>query len=104
MIHIVWRFRAKQERLADFLACYGVQGKWFQLFARSRSYRATQLWRDAADELTFVTIDSWTSEAGFSKFQTQFAAEYQELDRYCEGLTEAEEKIGVFAADVDAEL
>ena len=62
----------------------------------SPDYLGTQLLQDAADPLSFLTIDRWTSQQAFDRFKQHFAAEYQLLDGECESLTEAEAMIGAF--------
>ncbi len=96
MVHIVWRFRAKHDRLADFHRAYSPDGDWAQLFRISPEYRGTTLLQDATDPCSFLLTDTWTSEQAFAQFRIDYAAEYESLDRACEALTEQEVKIGMF--------
>ena len=43
-----------------------------------------------------AALNRWESEAAFEEFRQQFAAQYEALDRECEGLTQTETKIGIF--------
>jgi len=70
---IVWEFRVKAGRKAEFEQRYGPRGDWAQLFRRSPAYRGTDLLRDTADANRYLT-----------------------LDRECEALTESERCLGWF--------
>jgi heme-degrading monooxygenase HmoA len=93
---IVWRFTIHPESKVRFESIYGPNGAWAVLFARSAGYRGTELLRGTSDPNSYLTIDRWESEAAFEEFRRQFAAEYEALDRQCEGLTQTEAKIGIF--------
>ncbi len=102
MLHIIWRFRVRHDRLNDFVARYNANGAWATLFARSPDYRGTQLLQDVADPPSFLTIDRWTSQQAFDNFKQEFAAEYLALDCDCESLTEEEVKVGIFTDQVSS--
>jgi heme-degrading monooxygenase HmoA len=96
MTFILWRFRAKADRVGQFRRVYGADGDWAKLFRRSPEYQGTQLLQDVAEERTFVVIDRWASGESFARFHHEFAKEYEELDRKCLELTEEETPIGAF--------
>ena len=93
---IVWRFTIDPESKVRFESIYGPNGAWAVLFARSAGYRGTELLRNTSEPNSYLTIDRWESEAAFEEFRQQFAAQYEALDRECEGLTQSETKIGIF--------
>ena len=99
MVHIIWIFRARPERRADFLAHYNAEGAWAQLFARARGYIRTTLQQDAADADRFLCIDAWNDLDAFMQFKREHADAYAALDRQCEQLTLEEKHIGVFVAE-----
>ena len=93
---IVWRFTIDPESKHRFESVYSPNGAWAVLFARSSGYRGTELLRSKTEPNSYLTIDRWESEAAFEEFRTQFAAQYEALDRECEGLTTSETMIGIF--------
>jgi heme-degrading monooxygenase HmoA len=90
---ILWSFDVAPEHEAAFIATYGPQGEWAQLFARAPGFIGVELYRDGG---RFLTIDRWLSEPAFAAFQAEFAEAYLALDARCEALTRAETKLGAF--------
>ncbi|HBG20681.1 MAG TPA: hypothetical protein DDY32_15790 [Desulfobulbaceae bacterium] len=96
---LIWRFRVRPDCLADYLACYGPDGDWVRLFRRSPGFCETLLLKDLTVPDWYLTIDRWRSEAAYGEFRREFALEYRQLDRQCEGLTLAEEFLGAFCEE-----
>jgi heme-degrading monooxygenase HmoA len=96
---IVWEFRVRQEKEAEFVEQYGPEGSWARLFRRSGGYIRTELVRDVADRFRFLTLDYWQTEESFNDFHQRNLAEYERLDKELEGLTEEETRLGGFLAD-----
>ena len=94
----IWAFKVHPEHVDAFGRHYREGGAWTQLFRRARGYVGTQLLRDATDPLRFVTIDTWHSVEDYETFRAEYASEYAELDRLCEGLTLEETLIGRFSS------
>lgn len=94
---IVWEFRVRQEKETEFVEQYGPEGSWARLFRRSGGYIRTELVRNVADRLRFLTLDYWQTEEEFNDFQQRNLAEYQRLDKELEGLTEKEARLGAFS-------
>ena len=92
----VWEFSVKAARQAEFESHYGPDGSWARLFRKSPGYLGTELWHDRADEHRYVTIDRWASADAWKQFRAGFAADYERLDRECEGLTARETPLGEF--------
>jgi heme-degrading monooxygenase HmoA len=61
----------------------------------SPEHLGVELLRDVANPSRYLTIDRWKTSEAFGAFRKAHAAEYEALDVRCEGLTEAEVKIGV---------
>ena len=93
---IVWEFRIKPQADAEFVRHYGPDGSWAQFFRGSKGYIRTELMRDVADRLRFVTLDYWQSQEEFLSFREQNQSEYQRLDKEFESLTEKETRLGAF--------
>jgi len=96
MLHIIWRFRAKPDRLEQFLDRYNPEGVWAEFFRKSHDYKGTELWKDGSDRYRFLTIDHWSSEEAYARFCAESREEYAALDRDCEHLTEEEVRVGMF--------
>jgi heme-degrading monooxygenase HmoA len=93
---ILWSFEAAPGKAAEFERCYGPDGDWARLFARSRDYQGTELLRDALRPGRYLTIDRWTTPAAFEAFKREWQAEYEALDRAGAELTMSETPVGVF--------
>jgi quinol monooxygenase YgiN len=96
MIHILWEFKVRADRVDEFLRHYSSDGTWAQLFRKSAAFKETVLMRDAASPLRFVTLDTWEDQSGFEDFKQSFRSEYEAIDRQCEALTQSENLIGIF--------
>lgn len=96
VVHFVWEFVAREDKIAEFERHYGSTGDWAKLFQKSRGFQGTKLLRDAEHRRRYVTIDRWESFEAHVAMRGEFAKEYEELDRKCEPLTESERRIGVF--------
>ena len=96
MLHIIWRFRAKPDKVEEFRRVYAGDGDWARLFARSTGYLGTELLADMTDQLVFVVIDRWETRGAYERFKTDYGAEYMALDKACCELTEEETEIGKF--------
>ena len=98
---IVWEFKVRQAREAEFVQKYGPDGDWARFFRgapddMSPGYIRTELVRDVAVDFRYLTLDYWQSEEEFKRFREQNLAEYERLDKEFEGLTESETRLGTF--------
>jgi heme-degrading monooxygenase HmoA len=93
---IVWAFRPRPGREADFERAYGPAGAWVALFRQAPGYLGTELFRPAEDAGQYLTVDRWDSRAAYEAFRAERRAEYDALDRACEGLTASEERVGEY--------
>jgi hypothetical protein len=94
----IWEFTVKPEKLSKFELAYGPTGDWVQLFRKHEAFIKTELHRNLAGPNRYITVDYFTSEAGFEKFKELFHSEYKTLDRRLEDLTISERSIGNFEA------
>ena len=93
---ILWRFRARPGREADFERAYGDDGLWSRLFRQSEGYLGTELMRGT--DGTYLTIDRWSTEDAYRAFKDLEAVRYAELDAHCEALTVEETWLGAIEA------
>jgi len=93
----IWEYRVRSDAVEQFREYYGPSGRWVQLFRRAPGYSGTSLYQDVADNERYVTVDRWESEESFRDFREKFAAEFEELDEFCESLTASETRVGRFA-------
>jgi heme-degrading monooxygenase HmoA len=94
MLTIIWRFRARAGREAEFERAYGSSGDWVRLFRTAPGYLGSELWKDTAGSGAYLTIDRWNSEAAYHAFRQDAGEAYGQMDRRCADLTETEEEIG----------
>lgn len=79
-----------------FEEIYGAEGAWTKLFGRDVAYRGTRLVKDVARERVYLTLDFWETREAYEKFKKENAAEYERIDRECEGMTVRELRLGEF--------
>jgi heme-degrading monooxygenase HmoA len=97
VLYILWRFRAKPDKVEEFQRRYAGDGDWAKLFAQAPGFQATDLLADTSDPLAFVVIDRWTTRGAYERFREQYGAEYEALDNQCRELTEEETAIGYYS-------
>ena len=98
MFVILWMFHVKPDREREFVQAYAPDGEWAALFRRDAHYLGTELLRDEATPLRYVTIDRWTSASPYASFLARNAGDFEALDRRCDELTEQEMKVGEYAS------
>jgi hypothetical protein len=76
------------------VAKYGPEGAWARFFRGSAGYIRTELVRDVAADLRFLTLDYWQTEEEFNRFRQLNLAEYERLDQEFAGLTVQETRLG----------
>jgi quinol monooxygenase YgiN len=96
MFVIVWEFRVKHDRLAEFKDAYRPDGTWAQLFRKASGFVETELLRDRDDRTRFVTFDKWKSRDDYDAFRTTHESEYLAIDARMEKLTDFEGQVGLF--------
>jgi Antibiotic biosynthesis monooxygenase len=94
----LWEFSVLPARQPEFVSHYGPDGSWVRLFRLAQGYLGTELLNDRTDPLRYVTIDRWQTAEHWHAFRRQFSAQYEALDRRCEGLTAREVPLGEYAA------
>ena len=77
----VWEYEVAADHTDAFVAAYGAEGEWGQLFRAGRGYVGTELYRSADDEARFVTVDRWTDEEAWREFLEASRETYDRLDK-----------------------
>ena len=95
MTHMrLWRYAVPPASEKQFLAAYGPQGSWAELFKSVQGFLRTELWK--AGDGDYLTADHWRSLQDFERFQSERGEEYRRLDDALDGLTGDEMFIGAF--------
>jgi heme-degrading monooxygenase HmoA len=92
---IIWTYDVPPQGSAAFIAAYGPEGDWGQLFAKGAGFIGVELYRRGD---AFLTIDRWLSEDAFNAFQSAFGDQYEALDAKLAHLTRSQTRIGAFTA------
>lgn len=92
----MWEYHVLSDRVDEFEALYGPQGKWSDLFRQSTGYIRTELHRDRSQVDRFITVDYWESYGAWLDWRARFEAQFEELDRRGEHLTADERELGRF--------
>ena len=103
MYTILWEFRPAAGKEKAFESAYGPDGVWPPFFAKGDGYVGTELLTDVERPGRYVTIDRWQSREHYETFNREHAAEYAEIDKRCEALTESEDQIGSFDSSATTE-
>jgi heme-degrading monooxygenase HmoA len=85
---ILWRFRVRPGREAEFEAAYGDDGTWAHFFRSGEGFLGTELMRGT--DGTYLTIDRWTTRSAYQAFRDAHARRYAEVDAAGEQLTTEE--------------
>ena len=83
----LWEFEVKRGSEEKFEEVYGADGAWAKLFLQDSQYRGTRLVKDVARERVYLTLDFWETREAYEKFKRENAAEYERIDKECEGMT-----------------
>jgi heme-degrading monooxygenase HmoA len=98
MYRIVWEYDVRPAEVAQFEQVYGPEGLWAKFFRNSTDYVGTELFRNLGSGEAahrYITLDRWRSRAAYEAFRKTFAADYAQLDEWCERLVEHERTLGV---------
>jgi hypothetical protein len=93
---LVWSYRPRPDREAEFVTEYGSSGSWTRLFARSPDYLGTQLLLPNDRDGAYLVIDYWRTAEGHSSFLAQLGAEYAALSQRLSELWIEEVSLGSF--------
>jgi heme-degrading monooxygenase HmoA len=97
IVHLIlWTFRPRAGREAEFERVYGPDGDWARFFRGAPGYLGTDLLRATGGEPRYVTIDRWSTRAAYEAFRAGNLSEYESIDRRCESLTDEETSLGSF--------
>jgi heme-degrading monooxygenase HmoA len=96
---VVWEYEVKPGCDQQFVAAYGPEGAWAQLFRKSTEFLGVELTRSVGHPARYFTFDMWVSKAAFEVFCEQNSAAYVALDQKLSGLTEWERRVGAFPSE-----
>ena len=96
MNEIIWEFRARPGKEAEFEEAYGGDGAWSRLFMKSQDFLGTVLLRDRQTPSRYLTVDRWREAGAFARFKLENLEGYERLDKACEGLADSEKLVGTF--------
>ena len=77
----------------DFERVYGADGAWARLFASSSGFEGTELFASLSRPGRYLTIDRFTDEAAWTRFQAEHWDAYRRLDAETEALTVEEREL-----------
>jgi antibiotic biosynthesis monooxygenase (ABM) superfamily enzyme len=89
---VIYGYRIKPERIAEFEATYSVTGAWAGLLRTVPGYLGTQLL--CRGEGDYATIDRWSERAAYDHFRSLHA--YDDLYERCAALKLSDGLIGIF--------
>ncbi len=76
-----WEYEVPADHTDAFVAAYGGDGEWGQLFRAGRGYVGTELYRSTDDKARFVTVDRWTDHEAWREFLEKSREAYARLDQ-----------------------
>ena len=77
----VWEYVVAADHADAFVAAYGADGEWGQLFQAGQGYVGTELYRSTDDKDRFVTVDRWTDHGAWRRFLEESREIYDQLDK-----------------------
>ena len=92
----IWEYRVEPAHVDEFVAAYGPEGDWAELFRKHAGYIGTELLRDRESPDRFVTINSWTDRESWAAFRGEAREAFDALDARCERFTRSERQLGEF--------
>ena len=93
---VIWEFRVREGREAEFGNVYGPTGEWCELFKEGDGYLGTELYRDEITPSRYLTMDRWVSSGAYEAFKQNHLKAYEAMDGRSEQMTEAEIYLGAF--------
>lgn len=96
MIYVLWQFKPRRGKREEFERVYASDGAWAKLFRHDPAYRETRLLRETQRKDVYLCMDIWNDLKSYEAFKQLHRADYDQLDRECEALTDEEIAIGIF--------
>ena len=93
---LVWEYRVRRERLAEFVSLYSADGAWATLFSKGEGFLGSHLMRDESSPARYMTIDRWRDATCYEAFQWRHQKEYDALNQRCAPLLAHEQRVGTF--------
>ena len=89
----VWRYDVSRDFREEFVREYGPAGSWAALFARSSAFVDTALYVDVTRVGSYLTVDRFVDETGWTRFRKEHDAAYVRLGDELGHLTVAQEEL-----------
>jgi heme-degrading monooxygenase HmoA len=89
----VWRYEVVPGCEAEFERAYSSAGDWARLFARSKGFRGTRLYRDVERPAIYLTVDLFEGHEAWAAFLEAHRDAYEDLDGRCSPLTVSQSEL-----------
>lgn len=89
----VWRYDVAPQSCDEFVREYGPAGSWATLFALSPEFVDTALYADVTRAGSYLTVDRFVDEHGWTRFRLEHDAAYLRLGDALQHLTVAQEEL-----------
>lgn len=93
MYRIVWTYTLGGADARAFEKAHGPGGDWAGLFGQSPHYLGTTLYRDTARDDHYLSVDYWTSEAGWRGFVRDHGPQCEALANRLASQTNSRERL-----------
>lgn len=93
---VIWKYKIKPENKETFEFEYGRNGTWAKLFAKSKNYRGSFLYKSEDEMDTYILMDTWINKLTYEDFKKVNQVKYDKISSGFENLYMTEEKTGSF--------
>jgi hypothetical protein len=98
MVAIVWQFRVKGGREAEFENMYGADGEWTTMNRHTRSYLGSSFLRDQSEASRYLVIEYWSEMLVSEQHKAYHPGALAAFEGRRTELVESAEPLGVFSA------
>lgn len=98
MYTVIWKYKIKPENKEKFEFEYGRNGTWAKLFAKSKNYRGSLLYKSEDEVDTYILMDTWINKQSYEDFIETNKEKYNKTSAGFEYLYLSEEKTESFNA------
>ncbi len=83
----VWEYDVADDAVHDFERAYGADGLWARLFSSASGFGGTELFVSLSRPGRYITVDRFSDQAAWRRFQAEHHDAYVQLDAETERLT-----------------
>ena len=83
----IWEYLVEPAQRERFEQMYGAGGEWAALFGLEPEFRGTQLFVNCEEPGNYVTVDRWSDEQAWDRFNSRYDQDYRDLGSRLESLT-----------------